>query len=262
MAAWAPAALLSRAREQGLSMLAITDHDTMAGYLAVQHDSTPALRLVSGVELSCTWGNYLIHIVGLDCDPQHPVLLQGLQQQQQARADRGALIGAALARRGLDCYALAQQLAGDSELGRPHFAQALVALGHVSSVAQAFKRYLGPGKIGDIRLTWPALATVVDWIRQSGGVAVLAHPFHYPLSATKRRGLLADFQAAGGLALEVLSGKQDQAQTAQLVAWCEQLDLYASAGSDFHHPDTGWCELGCQGPLPDRCRPVWELFAA
>jgi predicted metal-dependent phosphoesterase TrpH len=257
-----PSALLERACEQGVELMAITDHDTIDGYLRVkQHWQDPAMKLVAGVELSCVWSGRLIHIVGLNMNVDSGQLLEGLQQQQQAREQRAHLIGQKLDKYGFKGgYDFAAELAGESQIGRPHFAQFLVERGHVRSEQEAFKRYLGAGKPGDIKLTWPQLAKVVQWIVESGGVAVLAHPLHYKMTATKLKALVADFKSAGGSSLEVISGKQAADRTQFLTQVALQFELSGSVGSDFHRPGMPWRELGQVGRLPKACPPVWSAF--
>lgn len=256
----APAALLQRARQQGVRHLAITDHDSVDGVLAVL-DSELSAGLVPGVELSCVWGKMLVHIVGLQIDPRAAAIASGLQQQQQARLQRAELIGQKLAKAGFSgaCEG-ALAIAAGSQVGRPHFARFLVSQGFVASEQEAFKKYLGAGKPGDVKLVWPALAEVVQWIVDSGGVAVLAHPLQYRMTATKLRALTADFKAAGGRAVEVINGRQTPDRTRTLGDLAERFGLLASLGSDFHAPGAPWSELGQMGTLPARNRPVWSAW--
>ncbi len=259
-----PEGLLQRAREQEVRQLALTDHDTVSGVTQLLENPSPAasaVTLIPGVELSCVWGKTLIHVVGLAIDPYHEVLTTALHGQHAARQRRAELIGERLERYGFTgAYAHAAALADDGQIGRPHFARFLVEQGHVATMQQAFKRFLGAGKPGDVKLTWPALSTVVEWITASGGVAVLAHPMQYKMTATRRNALAADFKAAGGRALEVISGRQTPDCTRTLCRLAERHDLLASLGSDFHSPDTPWNELGCSGELPRDCRPVWSAW--
>jgi predicted metal-dependent phosphoesterase TrpH len=265
-------ALLQRAQMQGVELMAITDHDTVAGYRSVRDQwqqlrsqqqgagHTHFMQLIAGVELSCLWSKRLIHIVGLNIDTDHTALQTHLQKQQQARAERAHLIAEKLAGYGFKgAYEYVVKLAGDRQMGRPHFAKFLVEQGHVSSEKEAFKRYLGTGKAGDIKHVWPDMEEVVGWINASGGVAVIAHPLHYKMTATKLRALITDFKAAGGEALEVVNGRQTKDRTSYLTELANRFDMLASIGSDFHRP-LAWCELGKIGSLPKSCRPVWSAW--
>lgn len=256
------AELIERAVDRGVDRLAITDHDTIEGYLQAKTiiASTP-LELISGVEFSTVWGKLGVHIVGLHFDETHPQLLAGVEHQQRARQVRAQLIADKLERLGFkNAYEGAQQYAQGSQLGRPHFARFLVEQGYVKSIQQAFKRFLGAGKPGDVKAVWPPMTEIIQWINLSGGVAVLAHPLHYKMTATKLRALINDFKAAGGAAIEVVSGVQPNDKTRYLTELANRFDLAASCGSDFHHPQAAWSDLGKLSVLPANATPVWDLW--
>lgn len=253
-----PAELLQRAQTEGVSVLAITDHDTLAAYDALP-DSF-GLKLIQGIEFSTVWRHTGIHVLGLNLDLDHAPLQSGVASQQQARQTRLRTILNRLKRKGLPVSETrVLEIAGDSQPGRPHVAQHLVELGLVRDEHQAFDHYLGAGKIGDVKQDWAPLDAILDWINGAGGVAVLAHPAHYALTRTKRVELLQDFKALGGRGMEVVSGHQDQSITSDLLRMCCELDLLGSCGSDFHRPGLSR-ELGSVG-LPSGCRPVWENWA-
>ena len=254
--------LVDRAIDRGVELLAITDHDTLDGYKAgKRYAQEQGLNLVSGIELSCTWGRMNVHIVGLNVDVDNISLQEAVSNQQLARAQRGHLIGERLSKRGIaSAYEGAKTIAGDSQIGRPHFAEYMVQQGYVTDVKQAFKKYLGAGKPGDVKAVWPGMQNVVRWICDSGGIAVLAHPLHYKLTSTKLRALIGDFKDSGGKAIEVVSGVLPADKVQHIATLAEQFELYASCGSDFHHPDTQWGDIGKMSPLPKSVQPVWELF--
>ena len=253
-----PRELLTRARDRGVDMLAITDHDTISGYADID---TPPIELVPGIEFSAQWRGYGIHVVGLGIDLGSPELAAAVEQQDNARKLRAEAIAARLEGLGFDgTLEGACRIAGDAPVGRPHFARQLVESGRVGSVATAFKKYLGPGKPGDVKRHWPGLATVVDWIRAANGIAVLAHPGKYRMTNAKIDALAGEFRECGGHALEVLCGRQTPDLTNKLARICDRQKLHASCGSDFHAPHQPWSELGAFGTLPRNCRPVWELL--
>lgn len=254
-----PAALLALALERGVTHLAVTDHDTVAALDAVPPGG--GITLVPGIELSTRWRKIGVHVVGLGIDPADGDLRRGIRRQQDARRKRAARIAARLVRAGMpDPLPAVTAIAGGGAIGRPHFARHLVAAGYAKDTRQAFRRYLGPGKAGDVRSLWASLDEVIDWIRTAGGVAVLAHPAHYRLTRTGERSLLGEFRAAGGAGLEVVSGQQDAAVTARLAALAADFDLLASIGSDFHCPGRPWADLGRFPSLPGGCRPVWSAW--
>lgn len=258
--ALSPAALMARALAQGVQTLSITDHDTLGAYRQLE---VPAgLNIIPGVEFSCVWSGVTVHIVGLNVDLENEALQAAVAEQEQAREQRALLIAERLAGRGFDgMYEAAQVEAGDRQiLGRPDFARALLARGAVSSIQQAFTRYLGAGKIGDVKSQWPELEKVVAWITAAKGVAVLAHPLHYKLTRAKLRRLLTAFIEAGGRAMEVANGRQwTQQDLDYLRGCCLELGLQASLGSDFH-AENRWTELGCDASLVGDCVPVWQSW--
>jgi predicted metal-dependent phosphoesterase TrpH len=256
-----PAELLAGAHAAGVQLLAITDHDTLAGYAELNHNLAPACRIVPGIELSTTWLKIAIHVVGLNINLQNPALLAGVEQQRTARLKRAQLIAAKLEKLGLDnVLSGAIQLADSAEISRPHFARYLLESGQIKSMQDAWRKYLGPGKAGDVRETWASLPQVIGWIHAAGGTAVLAHPAKYKLTNLKLEELTRDFCAAGGDALEVISGQQDISLTTRLGKLATRHGLRASCGSDFHQPGQSWARLGIVAALPRSCTPVWEAW--
>lgn len=257
--------LCARAIANGITHLAITDHDTLDGWQSLQRSVQPLpgnLSLISGIEYSCVWSGMTIHIVGLGFDPAHAVMQDGLSRQAEARQKRAMIIAERLHKLGFHgALEAAREYASDSQIGRPHFARFLVERRHVNSLNQAFDRYLGAGKPGDVKALWPELETAVGWITGAGGIAVLAHPARYKMTNMKLRRLIQAFREAGGAAIEVVSGSQSRDVTAYMAQLCDDYQLLASQGSDFHGPGSPWQELGRFDPLPKRCRPVWESLS-
>ena len=255
-----PQDLVNLALERGLDMLSITDHDSIAAYEAIDTAGT-GLRMIPGIEFSSQWRKSGVHIVGLNLDLASDAISEGVAQQSAAREDRGEKISEKLARLGFeDCLQGAKSFTAGGQVGRPHFAQHLVAIGAVTNIAQAFKKYLGAGKAGDIKEQWGDLATVVEWIRGAGGVAVLAHPKKYKMTGTKISSLLEEFASVGGEAVEVISGLQIPSVTRDMANLCQRHGLLASGGSDFHSPNQPWAALGMVAKLPDNCTPVWSRW--
>jgi hypothetical protein len=257
-----PAALVERAACAGVGVLALTDHDTVAGLdeaqrSAVQH----GLRLVPGVEISASWRSQAIHVLGLWIDPDSTELRGMLHAQGELRRVRMREICARLEKLRLPGAELLAAVQAHPGLPtRAHLAAAMVAGGHVQTADAAFRKYLSKGKAAHIAAEWPALEEVVGWICGAGGVASLAHPARYSLSSGARRRLLTDFTAAGGTALEVVTGGNG----AQHVDTCASLavtyGLLGSVGSDFHNPQAAWNPLGRSLKLPDCVTPVWRSF--
>ena len=251
-------ALVAIAEAAKIDMLAITDHDTVAGLQAFSPEPGSRCRIIPGIELSTTWRKTAIHVLGLNIDINSRALADGIERQQTARCERADVIAARLGKLGLHgTLEGAMTLAGAAGVSRVHFANYLVESAQVKSLQEAYGKYLGPGKPGDVKSLWASLDEVIEWIAAAGGVSVLAHPAKYRLTNLKLEELVHDFRAAGGQGLEVLSGKQDASLTRRLGKLANRMGLMASCGSDFHRPGQGWAELGAVQSLPADCTPVW-----
>lgn len=253
-----PRELLAHAGQRGVEILSVTDHDSVAAYGELD-GGCPGVRIVAGIEFSTQWRGTEIHIVGLNLRTDDPHLQAGIARQQCARTERGERIAARLEKLGVpEPLAAARAIAGRRAVGRPHFARHLVNTGTVKDMGAAFRKYLAAGKPGYARPRWAEPAEVIDWIHAAGGTAVLAHPAHYKLTRT-RLGLCLDaFQAAGGEAMEVISGRQDPATTTTLAKLCAGRGLLASCGSDYHESRPGGAEPGGFDALPPTVTPVWR----
>ena len=262
--ALAPIELLRRAKAAGVQQFALTDHDTTAGYLAVRHTSeAEEVGLISGVELSCRWATATIHVVGLNFDADAPEMMAMVEQLTQAREERAEKIATRLAGVGIDdALEGAKAIANGSQIGRPHFATWMVEAGAVDSVAEAFDKYLGAGKIGDVKMFWPPLSDVVQAITRAGGVAILAHPLKYRLTGMKLRALINDFKAAGGGAIEVLNGRQPETDLKRLSQLAEGNGLMCSVGSDFHRDFEYGPKLGIDVERLPNGAYVWDALEA
>ncbi len=258
-----PSELVRRAHAQGVGVLALTDHDDLRGWAEAKRAADACgIELVPGVEISATWGRSTVHIVGLRLDPAHAAIVEGLARNRAGRTERARRIADELARHGIGgAFEGAYALAENKELiGRTHFARFLVEQGRVKDVRTVFRKYLVKGKPGYVHHEWAELSEAVDWIRQAGGQAVLAHPGRYNFGREKLRLLFAEFRAAGGEAVEVVSGSQTPDQVPVFADLALEFGLAASVGSDFHAPGEGGRELGRLQPLPERCRPVWAAW--
>lgn len=258
-----PADLVALAARAGVKALALTDHDSTDGIAEARLAADQAgITLIPGVELSAVWGTHNIHVVGLRVDTANPVLKAGLQRQAGARAERGRQIGARLEALGMaGAYEGALALASSPDgLSRTHFSQWLYANKHVSTIQQAFDRYLGPRKPASVPMPWAELADTIAWIHAAGGVAVLAHPGRYPMTRTKLRALIADFKTAGGDAMEVATATEKPDMVRYLGQLSAQNGLLASQGSDYHGTPAPWIALGRFPVLPKDCTPVWTAW--
>lgn len=260
----APAELVRRAHANGVEVLALTDHDVTDG-LAEAADAARGLGLtfIPGVEISVTWMNQTLHIVGLNIDPAHPELQAGLAGLREFRHWRAQEIDRRLAKKRIvGALDGAARHAKGAILSRTHFARFLVEQRHARDMAQAFKLFLARGKPAHVSGRWAPLGDAVRWIRGAGGVAVIAHPARYKLTAGKLRKLLGEFRDCGGQAIEVVAGRHDADTARHFAVVAQEHGLLASVGSDYHGPEGGWGDLGRVAPLPDGCTPVWEAWTA
>ena len=195
-----PEQLVARAIEQGVDVLALTDHDGTEGIAAAQQAAQGTeLTLIAGVEISVTWAKGTIHIVGLNIDPANAVLQKGLAEMRDLRVGRSQEIAKRLDKAGIPgALEGARKYASEVMLGRLHFAKFLVEHGYAKDIPSVFKRYLVRNKPGYVPGEWTSLHDAVNWISRAGGQAVIAHPARYKITATKRRRLITDFKEAGG----------------------------------------------------------------
>jgi len=253
--------IIELAQSRGLREFSITDHDTLEAYSESSVLDLKGMKLVPGCEFSSIWKGRTVHIVGLNLDIASDVMRDATTAQAKAREQRSIQIADKLESRGMPgALEGARKYAKGAVLGRPHFASYLIDEGFAKDSCQAFRKFLGDGKIGDVKTHWRSVEEVVSWINRASGVAVLAHPLKYGMTQTKLRELLVEFTAAGGSAIEVVSGAQTPDQIQQLALLAAHFGLLSSAGSDFHRPGQSWADLGVVQPLPAGCIPVWSLW--
>ena len=258
--ALSPAELVARAAAAGVSVLALTDHDSTDGLENARRAADEvSVHLVPGVEISSSWRAQDIHVIGLWLDPYDAALRSLLRSQAELRRTRMRSICLRLGKARLpgDMLLAAVEAKGGVPT-RTHLANAMVALGLVARTDEAFSKYLKKGRAGHVAIEWPALQETIGAILGAGGVAVLAHPGRYPLSGGARRRLLDEFTAAGGGALEVVSGGNGAQHVEACTVLALKYGLAGSVGSDFHSPQFAWNPLGRSLKLPDGITPVWR----
>jgi predicted metal-dependent phosphoesterase TrpH len=220
-----PEVLAGRAKANGVDLWALTDHDEIGGQRRAR-TAAHALGLpyLTGVEISVTFANVTVHIVGLGFDPDHPQLVQGLSATRGGREARAREMAAGLATAGiLGAYEGALKYVGNPELiSRTHFARHLV---------------------------------------EAGGTAVIAHPGRYKFTPNEEYALFTEFIAHGGRGVEVITGSHGAADFVKYADMAIEFGLLASRGSDFHSPAESHIDLGKLPPLPNRLTPVWGALA-
>lgn len=258
-----PEALAERARAQGVELWALTDHDEIGG----QHRARAAARAqglayLTGVEISVTFADTTVHIVGLGFDPDDAALAEGLAATRGGRGERARDMAAQLERVGIKgAYEGALQFVGNPALiSRTHFARFLVETGVCRDTPEVFRRFLTEGKPGYVPHRWATLGDAVRWITGAGGIAVIAHPARYKFSPTEEYALFSEFKQHGGRGVEVVTGSHTAAEYVIYADMAREFGLAASRGSDFHSPDESHTDLGSLPPLPGQLTPVWELL--
>ena len=256
-----PADLVARAAGNGVTALALTDHDETAGLVEARAEAeTRGLRFIDGVEISVSWEGTTVHIVGLQIDPSNAELASGLESVRRSRARRAEKMGEALDEAGIrGSLAGAKAYAKNPEIvSRTHFARFLVETGRAHDVRSVFQRYLVKGKPGYVPHEWARLGEAVRWIRASSGVAVIAHPGRYKLARREMRRLLAEFKEHGGAGIEVVTGSHSPEHYGEFARLAREFGLLGSRGSDFHGDGESRADLGALPRLPEDLKPVWH----
>nr|WP_233167657.1 3',5'-nucleoside bisphosphate phosphatase [Xylophilus sp. ASV27] len=258
-----PEELASRAKAHGVELWALTDHDEIGGQQrAAAAARAHGLPYLTGVEISVTFANETVHIVGLGFDPDDAALRQGLTDTRGGRGARARDMAAQLEAVGIaGAYEGALRYAGNPALvARTHFARFLVETGVCRDTSEVFRRYLTEGKPGYVPHRWASLSDAVHWITYAGGVAVIAHPGRYKFTANEEFALFSEFKAHGGRGVEVVTGSHTPAEYATYADMALEFNLAASRGSDFHSPAESHTDLGRLPPLPAALTPVWTLL--
>ncbi|QIL78624.1 PHP domain-containing protein [Diaphorobacter sp. HDW4A] len=259
-----PEALAERASANGVQLWSLTDHDEIGGqHLARAAAHANGMDYLTGTEISVTFADNTVHIVGLGFDPDDEQLTQGLALTRGGRGARAQEISRQLAEVGIhNAYDGALKYVGNPELiSRTHFARYLVEIGACRDTSEVFRRYLTEGNPGFVPHRWATLSNAVRWIRDAGGMAVIAHPARYRFTANEEYALFTEFKKHGGEGVEVVTGSHTPSEYKTYADMALEFDLAASRGSDFHSPDESHTDLGTLPPLPSQLTPVWEVIA-
>ena len=260
-----PEELAARAKANGVDLWALTDHDEIsAQQRALEAAAAQGMRYLTGVEISVTFADTTVHIVGLGFDHTDARLAEGLADTRDGRGPRAIEMGEQLAKVGITgAYEGALKYVGNPRLiSRTHFARFLVESGVCRDTAEVFRKYLTEGRPGFVPHRWARLGDAVKWITQAGGVAVIAHPARYHFSPTVEYALFSEFKQHGGQGVEVVTGSHSAQEARRYADMAREFNLAASRGSDFHSPDESHIDLGKLAPLPDDLTPVWSLLTA
>ena len=258
-----PEALARRAKANGVELWALTDHDEVGGQQRAR-DTALAIGLpyLTGTEISVTFADVTVHIVGLGFDADDAALVAGLAATRGGRRERAMEMADGLAKVGIHgAYDGALQYVGNPELiSRTHFARFLVETKVCADTHEVFRKFLVEGKPGFVPHRWAKLGDAVGWITGAGGIAVIAHPARYKYSPTAEYALFTEFKAHGGRGVEVVTGSHSAADAARYTETALEFELLASRGSDFHSPTESHTDLGALPALPARLTPVWTAL--
>ncbi len=258
-----PEVLAQRAKTNGVELWALTDHDEIGGQArALKAAQSLDLPYLSGVEISVTFAQKTVHIVGLGFDTSDPLINEGLKATRGGREQRAKEMSLQLEKVGIaGAFEGALGFAGNLELiSRTHFARFLVESGVCNDTNEVFRRFLTEGKPGFVEHRWANLKDAVTWIKACKGVAVIAHPGRYGFTPTEEYAFFMEFKSHGGQAVEVVTGSHTPDEYIQYTDMALEFDLLASRGSDFHSPSESRIDLGSLPWLPGKLKPIWELL--
>lgn len=258
-----PEQVAERARRNGVDLWALTDHDEVGGQARARAAAVAnGMGYLTGTEISVTFINQTVHIVGLGFDADDPALVQGLAHTRGGRERRARDMAAGLERAGIGgAYEGALKFVGNPDLiSRTHFARYLVEARICNDTHEVFRRYLTEGKPGYVEHRWATLSDALSWITGAGGIAVIAHPGRYAFTPNEEFALFTEFKALGGQGVEVVTGSHTPAEYLEYAGMAQEFDLLASRGSDFHDPAESHTDLGTLPGLPGHLKPVWEAL--
>ena len=257
-----PAEVSRRAADNGVELLALTDHDDVAGLVEARAVAEArGLRFLDGSEISVSWrDDASFHVVGLGIDPANGALLAGLKSIRDGRDGRAHRIAEELDKIGIHgAYEGAARYAEKASIiSRAHFARFLVEGKMSPDVKSVFDHYLAKGKPGYVPHEWASLEEALRWIGNASGVAVLAHPLRYRVSRDELRAFLGEFKDRGGQGIEVACGAHSAEEVKECARLARHFGLKGSVASDFHGPGESYAELGKAPPLPDDLVPIWH----
>ena len=242
-----PSEIVNYAKDKGLQAIAITDHDTIEGLdEGLSEGDRIGFEVIPGVEISAEHSPGSMHLLGYFLDIYHPFLRDKLNYLQKARAERNPKIIENLNRLGVRIsYEEVVKASGGGQVGRPHFAQVLMEKGYVRSFQEAFDRFLGkraPAYVDKIRFK-PKEA--ISFIREAGGVAVLAHPKTLGMSDfTALERIVSELMEAGLKGMEVYYPEHSSLEVAQFRALAERCGLLTTGGTDYHGIEKEKLDIG------------------
>lgn len=233
---YSPSEVVSKAVAAEISVLSITDHDTVGGLEAAGEAAKAfsTLKLIPGVEINTDVPSGEAHILGYFIDHTYPELLSLLSEMRVSRHDRAQKMIAKLETIGLPLsWGRVKEIASTESIGRPHIAQALLEKGYITSLREAFDKYLGFGKPAYVPRSKVSPVQATELILKASGLPVLAHPF----TVSEPEKMISDLREHGLAGIEVYYGSYSRSEVTHLRSFAQKYDLLVTGGSDFHGLD-------------------------
>lgn len=252
-----PSELVAEAARAGIGVLALTDHDTVAGVTEAQAaGSQHGVQIVPGIEISVAWQPGELHLLGFGVDAESDALISLMRYAQEKRLERNRKMIEQFNKEGIiiDTEQLSL-IAGGTVIGRPHFAQYLVRTRKVKSVQEAFQKYLAKGRPFYIEKECLPLTEAIKAVKTAHGIPVLAHPMSLYLSWAKLPDAIAQFKEQGLMGIEAWHSGARYGECIRLQSLAQELNLIVTAGSDFHGGNRKDVHLGRTAnniPIADR----------
>jgi len=233
---YTPAEVVAKAAGLGLAVIALTDHDNVDGIASALEAAKnfPGLKVIPGVEISADEPEGEVHMLGYFIDYTHPELLETLKESRASRVGRAEEMVNKLAGLGLPVeWKRVQEISGDGTIGRPHIAQALLEKGYISTIKEAFDRYIAYGGPAYVEREKIDPAEAINLILRAKGLPVLAHP----LFSNNPEALIARLKKSGLTGIEVYYGRYTTEEIKKLIGLADKYGLVPTGGSDYHGLD-------------------------
>ncbi len=243
---YTPCELVDHALKKELAAVAITDHDTTMGINeAVIPAEASSLEIIPGIEISSLYDRLEIHIVGLFIDPEHPQLLAELDSLKKSRQERNLQMLESLGNLGINIsYNELADFAKGDIITRAHFAKVMLQKGYITSVNEAFDKYIGDRCRAYIPRQLPSFQRAIEMIKNAGGIAVLAHPLLYKINIKGLENMVSHLKTAGLTAIEAYYSTHSPSDTKYIKRLAAENKLLLSGGSDFHGKNKKDLDLG------------------
>ncbi|TCT16775.1 hypothetical protein EDC18_10170 [Natranaerovirga pectinivora] len=241
-----PTELVTYAKNKGIKAIALTDHDTINGVREAKAvGAALGVEVISGIELSTSYNNKDVHILGLFIDENNKGFIDELDAFKESRSDRNEMMIERLNELGIDISN--EDLSNESCDGvitRAHFAKVLLKKGYIKKIDEAFKKYIGDNCPAFIPRSKVTPESAINLIKKYNGISILAHPFLYDLSTKGLIGLIEHLKEEGLDGIEAIYSLHSGSEQSYIKQLAKKYDLLISGGSDFHGSNKPFIDLG------------------